>query len=400
MDEMTTGQKRGIVAGIGVVFFLVLAIFIWIFFVPPFNVPKFQSIENNQTGFLVPLDQDTAQQVHFESASYLKEKKVAEKRVQIHRRWVQNGWLYTTGEYLDVERLITVDRSSIIREWTDATESGTSTKDESLSAQTKDGTGLKLNFTCTAFIPEADETTPQGAEHFLYYYRGDTLAHVVDHEVRGRVQAVAAEFAAQYTLEALRGTQHKLVEAVRQDVIPFFQKRGISITNMGMVGGFHYINKAIQTSIDEAIKAQQMKVVALAQQDKEKVEQQTKLQNQEIDNKTMRLEAEGKAAAAIARAEGEAKAKLAAATVEAESAKVRATGEAAAIKLEADAESYRYAQLDKFRELVVALKNIDVEKAWRSQWTGGVPQTVIQGQGNGVLPIFPMEIEKRRQEKK
>src|SRR5208283_2170230 len=107
--------------------------------------------------------------------------------------------------------LIVVDRSPVIKEWTDSRSTGTSAKDESLSAQSQDGTGLKLNFTCTAYIPESDEKEhPEGAEHFLYYYKGENLGHVMDFEVRARVQSVAAEFTSQFPLETLRGTQHKL----------------------------------------------------------------------------------------------------------------------------------------------------------------------------------------------
>jgi hypothetical protein len=362
---------------VGVVIFVFVLLISWVLFVPPYNVPKFENIENNQTGFLIPLDTDTTQQAQFESAAYLKDKKVAAKRVQIHKRWVQRGWLYTTGEYLDIERLITVDRSPVIKEWTDSAKSGTSPNDESISAQSKDGSGLKLNFTCTSYIPEADKDHPEGAEHFLYYYKGETLGHVMDKEVRARVQAVAAEFTAQYPLETLRGTQHKLVEAVREDVVPFFKKRGIAITSMGMVGGFHYTNEAIQKSIDDAIKAQQLKIVAMAQQEKEKIEQQTKLYNQEINNKTLKLKAEGEVLALQAKLEGEAKAKLAAAKVDAE-----------AVKVTAEAEAYKYQQLDQYKHLVMALKTLEMEQAWRMQWQGGVPQTVF-GSSGSIMPIFP-----------
>jgi len=113
-------NPRHVKIGIGAVVFLALLLVVLIFIIPPYNTPKFDSIDNNQTGFLIPLDQDAAQQAHFESAQYLKDKKVAAKRVQIHRRWVQRGWLYTTGEYMDIERLIVVNRSPVIREWTDA----------------------------------------------------------------------------------------------------------------------------------------------------------------------------------------------------------------------------------------------------------------------------------------
>jgi len=377
--------KLAVGAGVFVVFLLV----VWLLFVPPYNVPKFENIENNQTGFLIPLDTDTSQQAHFESAQYLKDKKVAAKRVQIHRRWVQRGWLYTVGEYMDTDRLMVVDRSPIIREWTDSATTGTTSADESLSAQSKDGTGLKLNFICTAYIPESDAEHPEGAEHFLYYYKGETLAHVIDKEVRARVQSVSAEFTAQFNLEVLRGTQHELAKAVREDVVPFFKKRGISITNIGLVGGFHYVNKEIQKSIDDAIKAQQLKVTAQAMQEQEKVQQQTKLNNQEIDNKTLTLKAQGEVMALTAKLEGEAKAKLAAAKIEVESVKVRAEGEAAAVKINADAEAYKLKQLDQFRDLVTTLKTLEVEKAWRTMWTGGVPTTVFNGAGNGVVPIFP-----------
>jgi hypothetical protein len=385
-DKLAPGAKIGI--GVGI--FVLVALLVWFLFIPPYNKPQFQTIENNQTGFLVPLDQNAADQAHFESASYLKDKKVAAKRVQIHRRWIQTYWLPAWGNYIDTERLITVDRTPIRRDWTDDAATGSTPKDESLSAQTADGTGLKLNFTCTAFIPESDNENPEGAEHFLYYYKGDSLAHVMDTEVRSRVQAVAAEFTAQYPLETLRGTQHKLAEAVGQDVIPFFKKRGIVITKVGLVGGFHYVNKDIQKAIDEAIKAQQLKVTALAQQEKEKVEQNTKLQNQKIDNETMKLKAEGEAAAAIARAQGEAKAKQAAAQVEAESAKIIAGGKATAVKIEADAEAYKLQAIDKFKDLVLGLKGLEIEGTWRQKWGGHVPQTIIQGQ-TGMLPIFPMD---------
>ncbi len=372
----------------GVIFVLLIAC--WFLFVPPYNVPKFETIENNQTGFLVPLDQDTDQQAHFESAEFLKDKMVAAKRVQIYRRWVQRGWLYTNGEYLDTVRLIVVDRSPVIREWTQDPVSGTSPNDDALTGQSKDGTALRIAFTCTAYIPESDKDHPQGAEHFLYYYKGDTLAHVMDKEVRAKVQSVAAEFTAKFPLETLRGTQHELAEAVRKDVVPFFAKRGIAVTNIGLVGGFHYVNPGIQKSIDDAITAQQLKIVAQAKQEQEKVQQQTKLYNQEIDNKTIKLKAEGEALALSAKLEGEAKAKLAAAKIDAESAKVEAEGKANAVKLAADAESYKFGKLDNYRELVTVLKTLEVEGQWRSQWAGGVPSTIFSGQGGGqMVPIFP-----------
>lgn len=387
-------QRRLIISGVVAVALLFLVIVGWYLFVPPYNVPKFENIENNETGFLVPQDQQTSDQLHFESAEYLRDKKVAAKRVQIPRRWIQKGWLYTNGEYLDTVRLIKVNRASIIRNWTQDPVSGTSENDDAITAQSKDNAGIRIAFTCTAFIPEIGPEYPEGAEHFLYYYKGDTLEHVLDQEVRAKVQTAAADFCAKYTSDMLRGTQHELVQAVREDVIPFFKKRGIAITNLGLGGGFHYVNQEIQKSVDNAIVAQQLKVAALAMQEKEKVEQETKLQNQKIQNDTMKLEAEGKAVAKAAELEGLAKAKLAADRVDAEAAKVQADGKAAATRVEADAEAYRMSKLNEYKDFVMGLKQLDIEKAWRALWQGGVPSIVIGSQGgnHNVLPVLPLPV--------
>lgn len=362
--------------GIGLGAILAIAVLVWLLFVPPYNKPKFEMIENNQTGFLIPLENKSPveSQLRFESVDYLKDKKVSSKRVQINRRWIQQYWFYGWGEYIEQERLITVDRSQVTTVW--AKENN---EDDSLHAQTKDGTGIRLNFTCTAYIPESDKDHQEGAEHFLYYYRGDSLVHVLNKEVRGRAQAVAAEFCARFSLEEVRGTQHELAKAVREDIVPFFKQRGVCITNIGLEGGFQYVNTEIQKAIDDAIKAQQLKITAMAQQEKEKVENETKLKNIDINNQTYLKEAEGLA-----------KAKLAAAKIEAEAAKVRSEGEATAIKITADAEAYKLQQLDKFKDLMLSLKKLDMETKWRSLWTGGVPSVIMGGEHNNALPLMDL----------
>ncbi len=314
--------KAGIVAGL----VAVVAILVYIFIIPPYNKPKFENIDNNESGFLVPLDTDAGSQVRFESAEYLKDKKVASKRVQIPKRWVQTGRAPAWGEYLDTMRLVKVDRHPVIREWTqDPAVKDNDATNDAIQAQSKDGTGLLLSFTCTAFIPETDnDEHNEGAEHFLYYYRGESLVKILDQEVRARAQSVTAEFCAKYVLDELRGHQAELAKMVREDVTPYFKKRGIIVTNIGMVGGFHYVNVGIQSAIDKTIQDQQSKVSAKASQEKELVEAETKLNNQKVDNQTKLLNAEGIAASKTLELEGLAKAKLAAARVDAEAAKVEA----------------------------------------------------------------------------
>lgn len=391
---MSEKQKKwAVIAGISAAAFFFVFLLVWIFIIPPYNTPKFENIDNNETGFLVPLNADTNDQMQFESADYLKNKKVAAKRVQIPRVWIQTGRMPAWGEYQDTVRLIKVKRESVSRQWTEDPVASSTQSDDAITVQSKNGTRIRLAFNCTAYIPESDDAHPQGAEHFLYYYKGDSLENIMDREVRDRVQSAAAQYCAKLPDDTLRGSQHDLVEAVKEDVVPFFKKRGIEITNIGLSGGFHYTNPAIQKSIDDAIAAQQLKVAALANQDKEKVENETKLLNQKIQNDTMILQADGKAKALAAELEGAAKAKQAGAKVDAETARIEAEGKAAATKIEADAENYKMGKLDQFRDLVLGLKTIEVEKTWRSLWQGGVPSTVIGGDGKSggnVLPVLPL----------
>ena len=357
---------------------IVILVIFWVFFVPPYNTPEFQTLENNETGFLVPLnvedDSVEGRKKLKDSMEILKAGKVSVQRVQIPKEWVQTGWLYTTGFYQHKKRLVKVVRSTVKTDW-----SAEDKEQDQIKAQSKDGLAFSCNYSATAFIDEKDD----GTEKFLYYYKGDALAHIMDSEMRTRVSSITTDFASKFDFEKLRGTQHDLVEAVREDVIPFFKERGIIITKLGMSGGFHPDSKEVQASIDSAITAQQLKITAQAKQEQEKVQQQTKLLNQEIDNKTLLLKADGIAKAAIAAAEGEAKARLAAVNVEIETAKAKAL----AIKTEADAEAYRYQVLEKSKDLILSLKQLEMESAWRARWTGGVPTTIMNG--GTTIPVFP-----------
>jgi len=53
----------------------------------PYDKPEFVEIDTSETGFLIPLEGDLTQQAKFQSEDYLKQRKVATKRVQITHRW-------------------------------------------------------------------------------------------------------------------------------------------------------------------------------------------------------------------------------------------------------------------------------------------------------------------------
>jgi len=62
----------------------------------------------------------------------------------------------------------------------------------------------------------------------------------------------------------------EIAEAVRKEVTNYFDDRGITVTSVGMVGGFSYENPEIQKAIDETVQKQQLKVIVAAELDAQK----------------------------------------------------------------------------------------------------------------------------------
>ncbi|MEI7731171.1 MAG: SPFH domain-containing protein [Verrucomicrobiota bacterium] len=312
--------------------------------VKPYDRPEYVEIDTSDTGFLIPLEGDTTQQARFESEEYLKQRKVAAKRVQITHRWSQEGRLSHDGRWIATVRLVKVNRSPITREWTttQTTGSGTAAQrtDKAIWIESADSVGFSMGFTCTAFVSEDD------ASRFLYWYPSGTLAEVMDHEVRGRIQQAAAEVAARYPLDSLRSKKQEIADAVKKDVTNFFQARGVTITTAGMFGGMTYENPEIQKSIDQTFIAQQLKVVSEA-----------KFEAQKRENDRIELEAQAQAEKARREAMGLADARRTAATAEAQA--IREISQAAE-----EASS---------NPILMQLKAMEVEKARVEKWDGHYP---------------------------
>ncbi len=322
-----------------------------------YDRPEFVEIDTSETGFLIPLEGDVTQQAKFQSEDYLKQRKVATKRVQITHRWSQEGRLPTDGNWIPTVRLVKVNRSPVTREW--ITPQGQAYAGQSLRGaandraiwiESADSVGFSMGFTCTAFIPE-DE-----AAKFLYWYPSGSLADVIDREVRGRVQQVAAEVAARYPLDALRAKKQEIADAVKADLTTFFATRGVTVTTIGMFGGMTYENPEIQKSIDATFIAQQLKVVA-----------QAKFEAQKKENDRIELEANAVAEKARREAMGLADAR-----------KTAAAGEAEAIR-----EVNRALNEAQQNPLLYQLKALEVEKARVEKWDGKYPTWFMGTGGNG-----------------
>jgi SPFH domain / Band 7 family len=346
-------------------------------FVRPYDVPEFVEVDSSESAFLIPLEGDTSSQAALHSVKFLEEKKIATKRVQITHRWQQTGYLPSTGSYIGTVRLVKVDRRPITREWTRSPKTGTSGKDEAMSAESKDSINFSMGIGCTAHIPE-DATAL-----FLYSYPSKSLAEMMDSEVRARIHQIMAEESGTYTVFDLPSKKNDIMKAVREDVIPFFKKKGIEITTLAMLGGLTFENQEIQKAIDESAKASQLKVAA-----------EGKRALQEVENKTLLLAAEGKAIAAKRDAEG----RLAVELVRIESeAKIRireAEGQAEAIKRVADAKAYEAMKASEQPEAYMRLRLLETEMQRWKTWDGRYPQYVLQSGGAPstqavILPPLP-----------
>ena len=330
-----------------------------------YDKPEYVEIDTSETGFLIPLEGDGTQQAKFQSEDYLKQRKVAAKRVQIMHRWSQEGRISNDGRWIPTVRLVKVNRSPITREWmSTATTNGEGNRrpnhsDQAIWIESGDSVGFSMGFTCTSYISEDD------AAKFLYWYPSGSLQDVMDREVRARIQQVAAEVAAKYPLDVLRTKKQEISDAVKTDLTNFFATRGITVTTVGMFGGMTYENPAIQKSIDDTFIAQQLKVVSEA-----------KFEAQKKENERIELEANAVAEKARREAQGIADARTTAAIAEAGA--IRAINAAA--------------QEAQNNPLLLQLKSLEVEKARVEKWDGRYPQWWMAGNGASGGPNVQFQV--------
>jgi hypothetical protein len=220
-----------------------------------YDVPEYVNIEPSQSAFLIPLEGEIKDQVKFASEESLKKAQVAARRVQITHRWLQTGYWWFNGQYIPNVLLITVDRQPVTREWTADSTTGTSSKSEAIWVESKDSVGFSAGVTVSSMIKEED------AALFLYRYPSGSLAKIMDTEVRARIQAMFSDYSAGWDMSDLRGRKSEIASYIRNDAMPFFRERGITITTIGLTGGFTYENKKIQESIDEVFIAQRKKEI-------------------------------------------------------------------------------------------------------------------------------------------
>lgn len=341
----------------------------------PYHEEVLVDINTNETPFLIELEGDN-EQATLKSEDYLRKKLVQSKRIMIPYRWKQTGRQYIgwNGLWIPSARLILVDRQPETREWVSNSNQGTSKRDQGIWVESSDSVGFSTGISITARIDDHENAVKflynyppkrkkdikdnSGWDTVVYQVDVTSLEEIMDREVRTKVQEIFADKAAEYTMDNLRDKKQEIMVTLRQEVVPFFADRGITITTIGMFGGFTYENPKIQEAIDEVFRQQQDEEVAKAEA---KAAEQRK--------EALRLIGEGKAQQAIEVARGEAE----------------------GIKLVADAKAYEIEQLQKDPETYLKLKAIEVEMRRLEKWDGRYPNYLLQsgGEGHNMLLNLP-----------
>lgn len=311
----------------------------------PFEPVKLEVISSNEEAFLLPYTGDSKKQQASDNEAYLKSNLVYTKQVQIPQQWVPAGYetIIPNGEWRDAAILVKVDKSPVTREWTADTASGTSTKNEAIWVMTSDQVEFSTGWTCTARIASRED-----AIKFLHNYPNGSLTKVLDSEVRAKIQADFGLEVTDLPMDTLRKAATPHITKIIKDVTEFFKERGITITNLGITGGFVYKDKTILETMVKVFNAEQEKSIAMAE-----------TAAQEERNKKVIFEATGKADALLKTKKSEAE----------------------GIKLVADAKLYEIEKSMENAEAYFKLKQIELQKDLLMKWDGSYPK-YFMGSGN------------------
>lgn len=314
----------------------------------PFEPVKLEVIKSNEEAFLLPFTGDLKKQTATNNEEYLKANLVYVKQAQIPQQWVPKGFetFGPNGAWHDAATLIRVDKSPVTREWTADTASGTSTKNEAIWVMTSDQVEFSTGWVITARIENRDD-----AVKFLHNYPNGSLTSVLDSEVRGKLQGDFGIEVTDLPMDALRKLATPHIQKVSKSVTDFFKPRGISITNIGISGGFVYKDKSIIDTMVKVFNAEQQKSIAIAESEAQRER-----------NKAVVFESTGKADAIL-------KTKQA---------------EADGIKLLADAKIYEVEKAKSGDPLVyVQLKQLELQRELLQKWDGKYPLYFMGTSGSG-----------------
>jgi len=233
----------------------------------PYKGTSIVEVQPNQTAYLLPAQGDTSAQEQFDSVQYLSDNQVASKIIEIHYSEHKIGRMYWNIDFVPKEIVILVDRSPVFRQWTYVPENGAvnaindSNRDTAaIPLESQESIGFWHGVVINAVIEE------QNSAKFLYYFGGVGrdpdeigtgvhlqvgLEQVIDEFVRGWVSdRLYADFKA-LSLEGGQADAGTIFANVESDAKVYFEDYGITILQLGGIGGLVYDNPDVQDVIDD-----------------------------------------------------------------------------------------------------------------------------------------------------
>lgn len=251
----------------------------------PVRVDPIVEIEPNETAFVIPLELGTGNQEKLESVEFLQQNQVATKRIVIPQRERKTGRFFWNIEWIPVVRVVTVNRTPVTRSWTEEpiVKNVKNSSTGTLGVESKDSIGFSVGVNVSAHIEESDTAK------YLYYYRGNDLANVMDKNVREKVHTVLSQEFASRTLEECKVEKIAIRDALQTQVADHFKKYGITITSIGLAEGLFFEQPEIQEAINAAYVAE-MDVKREAQKTAAQAEINKRLLSQAQGEKAQALE--------------------------------------------------------------------------------------------------------------
>lgn len=212
----------------------------------PYKQPKYKDIGANETAFLIPMEQGNQDsQKMLKSVNYLEDKKVSTKRVNIEQKQISTGRGWWDYRWIATDTVIIVHRSPVTRNWTKMpAKEKTDASNEVMNVESKESIGFDIPVNCTGSVLEEDAST------FLYHFGGQTIEHVMDHNVRAYILDVLNSEFGKRSLDNCQSQRTVVYDSMKVKTTEFFKNYGLTIVNIGAAGEFNYTETAIQLAIN------------------------------------------------------------------------------------------------------------------------------------------------------
>ncbi len=231
----------------------------------------------NESAFWIPdAGANKDNQAQFDSEAYLQANKIAVKRFIVPHTKLQGSGSFFDF-YVPAGRLIIVDRTPFSREWVEARERGTSTRNESFPCQSKEGLNISVGVSIGASVlepnaakylyrfgvlpPVGDRTDPKVIFNSVFFSR--KLSDVMDDVGRKKVQTLVCNEIASRSFDKANEEANQIMDAVGKAAADYFASVGITLDFIGWADTFTFdpvvqdaVNRRYIASQDQAIAAE------------------------------------------------------------------------------------------------------------------------------------------------